>query len=180
MNEARRAQVLAVAADVFARTAITPEALSEIARMSKGEIIEELIAHNMEQTFTALQQVEAAPGPLLESLIDAVPAGVARNLAPEPGAVELELMAEAVRNPKVAEALRAADALARRRLSELLTGAHGTLRECGADELESRIELLFALFSGMRIRALMNPALKRDALIAAVRPVVRMMLTPGS
>jgi hypothetical protein len=89
-------------------------------------------------------------------------------------------MAEAVRNPKVAEALRAADALARRRLSELLTGAHGTLRECGADELESRIELLFALFSGMRIRALMNPALKRDALIAAVRPVVRMMLTPGS
>jgi hypothetical protein len=26
----------------------------------------------------------------------------------------------------------------------------------------------------------MNPALKRDALIAAVRPVVRMMLTPGS
>jgi DNA-binding transcriptional LysR family regulator len=109
MNEARRAQVLAVAADVFARTAITPEALSEIARMSKGEIIEELIAHNMEQTFTALQQVEAAPGPLLESLIDAVPAGVARNLAPEPGAVELELMAEAVRNPKVAEALRAAD-----------------------------------------------------------------------
>jgi hypothetical protein len=32
----------------------------------------------------------------------------------------------------------------------------------------------------MRIRALMNPALKRDALIAAVRPVVRMVLTPGN
>jgi hypothetical protein len=178
--EARRAQVLAVAADVFARTAITPEALSEIARMSKEEIIQELIAHNMERTFTVLRQVEAAPGPLLESLIDAVPAGVEQNLAPELGAVELEMMAEAVRNPKVAEALRAADALARRQVSALLSGARGTLRDCDADELESRIEVLFALFSGMRIRALMNPALKRDALIAAVRPVVRIVLTPGS
>jgi AcrR family transcriptional regulator len=179
MNEARRAQVLAVAADVFARTAITPAALAEIARMSKDQIIEELIAHNREQTFTALRQVEAAPGPVLESLIDAIPAGVEQNLAAEPGAVELELMAEAVRNPKVAEALRATDALARRQISELLTGPRGTLRDCGADELESRIEVLLALFSGMRIRALMNPALNRDALIAAVRPVVRKVLTPG-
>jgi len=180
MNEARRAQVLAVAADVFARTAITPKALAEIARMSKEEIIEELIAHNTEQTFTALRQVEAAPGPLLESLIDAVPAGVEQNLDREPGAVELELMAEAVRNPKVAESLRAADSAARRRFSELLTGERGSLRFCDADELESRIEVLFALFSGLRIRALMNPSLKRDALIAAVRPVVRMVLTRGS
>lgn len=108
-REARRAQVLAVAADVFARTAITPEALAEIARMSKQQIIEELIAHHMEQTFIVLRQAEAGPGSLLESLIDAVPAGVERNLDPEPGAVQLEMMAEAVRNPKVAEALRAAD-----------------------------------------------------------------------
>ena len=179
MNEARRAQVLAVAADVFARTAITPEALAGIARMSKEEIIEELIAHNMERTLTVLREAEAAPGPLLESLIDAVPAGVEQKLAPEPGAVEMELMAEAVRNPKVAESLRAADFVARRRLSELLTGARGSLRHCDADELDSRIEVLSALCCGMRIRALLNPALKRDALIDAVRPVVRRVLTPG-
>jgi TetR/AcrR family transcriptional repressor of uid operon len=177
---ARRAQVLAAVADVFARTAITPEALAEIARMSKEEMIEEVIARNMEQIFTVLRQVEAAPGPLLESFIDAVPAGVEQNLDPGPGAVQLELMAEAARNPKVAEALRATDALARRRMSELLTGERGTLRHCDADELESRIEVLFTLFGGMRIRMLLNPALKRDALIEAVRPVVRMVLTPGN
>jgi TetR/AcrR family transcriptional repressor of uid operon len=180
MNQARRAQVLAVAADVFARTAITPEALAGIARMSKQQIIEELIAHNTARTFTVLRQVETAPGSVLESLIDAVPAGVELHLDREPGSVELELMAEAVRNPKVAESLRAADSAARRRLSELLTGERGSLRLCDADELESRIEVLFALFSGLRIRALMNPSLKRDALIAAVRPVVRRVLTPGS
>jgi hypothetical protein len=89
------------------------------------------------------------------------------------------MMAEAVRNPKVAEALRAADALARRQVREVLAGARGPLRDCDADELESRIEVLFSLFDGMRIRALLNPALKRDALIAAIRPVVRMVLTPG-
>lgn len=178
-SRAHRAQVLAAAAEVFARTAITPAALAELARMSKDEIIEELIAHHMEQTFTLLRQVQAAPGPLLESLIDAVPEGVARNLAAQPGAVELELMAEAVRNPKVADALRGADELARRQTRELLTGPRGTLRHCDADELESRIEVLFALFGGMRIRALKNPALKPGALIAVLLPVVRMVLTPG-
>ena len=178
--KARRAQVLAAAADVFARTAITPEALAELARMSKQEMIEEVIARNMEHIFTVLRQVEAAHGPLLESFIDAVPAGVEHELDPEPAAMQLELMAEATRNPKVAEALRAADALARCRMRELLTGERGTLCHCDADELESRIEVLFALFGGMRTRMLMNPALKCDALIAAVRPVVRMVLTPGS
>jgi AcrR family transcriptional regulator len=178
-TEARRAQVLAAAADVFARTAITPAALVELARMSKEEIIEELMAHHVEQTFTLLREIHAAPGPLLEILIDAVAGGVEQNLAAEPGAVELELMAEAVRNPKVAAALRSADALARRQTRELLTGPRGTLRGCDAAELESRIEVLFALFGGIRIRALKNPALRRDALIAVLRPVVRMVLTPG-
>jgi hypothetical protein len=113
---------------------------------------------------------------LLESFIDAIPAGVEHNLDPEPAAVELELMAEATRNPKVADALRGADALSRRWMRELLTGKRGPLRDCDADELESRIEVLFALFGGLRIRMLMNPALDRDALIAAVRPLVRMLL----
>src|SRR5467141_3926972 len=129
-SRAHRTQVLAAAAEVFARTAITQAALVELARMSKEEIIEELIAHHMEQTFTLLREIHAAPGPLLESLIDAVAGGVEQNLAAEPGAVELELMAEAVRNPKVADALRSADALARRQTRELLTGPRGTLRGC--------------------------------------------------
>src|SRR5258708_28153859 len=99
-SRAHRAQVLAAAAEVFARTAITPAALAELARMSKDEIIEELIAHHMEQTFTLLRQVQAPPGPLLESLIDAVPEGRARDPAAEPGARALELVAEAGRHPQ--------------------------------------------------------------------------------
>src|SRR5258706_12909344 len=145
-SRAHRAQVLAAAAEVFARTAITPAALAELARMSKDEIIEELIAHHMEQTFTLLRQLQAPPGPLLESLIDAVPEGVARNLAAEPGAGELELMAEAVRNPKEADALPGADELARQQTRELLTGPRRPLRHCDADELESPIGVWFALF----------------------------------
>src|SRR5258706_10743329 len=92
-SRAHRAQVLAAAAEVFARTAITPAALAELARMSKDEIIEELIAHHMEQTFTLLRQVQAAPRPLLESLIYAVPGGVAGNLAAEAGGLGLGMVA---------------------------------------------------------------------------------------
>src|SRR5260221_6830871 len=86
-SSAHRAQVLAAAAEVFARTAITPAALAELARMSKDEIIEELIPHHMEQTVTLLRQVRDAAGPLVVTLVDAVPEGVARELRAEAGAV---------------------------------------------------------------------------------------------
>src|SRR5260221_13458028 len=107
-SRAHRAQVLAAAAEVFARTAITPAALAELARMSKAEIIEELIAHHMEQTFTLLRQGQAAPRPLLENLIDAVPESVARDPPARPGAVGLEVMAGGGRHTQGGDAPRRA------------------------------------------------------------------------
>ena len=191
LAEARRAQVLNAAADCFRRRGYHAAAMAEIARIagmspghiynyfrSKEEIIEAIIARDMEQMFTQWRQLEATPGPLLEALLGGLPEGVDRNLDLERGA-QLEMMAEAARNPKVAKLLRAADARARQRLREMLTGPRGTLRDCDADELDGRIEVLLALSGGMPIRALMNPALKRDVLIAALRPVCRMALTPG-
>jgi AcrR family transcriptional regulator len=169
MNErvARRAQVLAAAAEVFARTGITHEEVAGLARMSKEELVDEVIARNLQHTLGLLRQVEEASGALLDDTLDAVG-----------GAVQLELMAEATRNPKVADALRAADARVRERLRELLTGARGTLRHCDAADIESRIEMLLAIFGGMPLRTLMNPALNRDTLIAVVRPVLRVLLEP--
>ena len=124
-----------------------------------------------------LRLVEEASGELLDNLLDAVPAGLEQKLDSALSTVQLEVLAEATRNPKVADALRAADARARKRLRELLAGERGTLRHCDGAEIESRIEVLLALFGGMPIRRLMNPGLKRDALIAAIRPVVRTVLT---
>ena len=47
-------------------------------------------------------------------------------------------------------------------------------------ELDCCIEMISAIFSGLLIRALMNPSLKREALVAALRPVLRTTLTPST
>jgi TetR/AcrR family transcriptional regulator, repressor for uid operon len=60
---------------------------------------------------------------------------------------------------------------------ELLTGPRGMLSQCDA-ELDGRIEVINAIFSGLLIRALLNPSLKPEAVIAALRPVLRIALTP--
>ncbi|MFX5570652.1 TetR family transcriptional regulator C-terminal domain-containing protein, partial [Acinetobacter baumannii] len=85
---------------------------------------------------------------------------------------ELEMIGEAARNSKVAAVLRSADALTRQNIRELFTGPRGMLARCDTDELEGRIEVISAIFSGLLIRALMNPSLEREAMIAALRPVL--------
>jgi hypothetical protein len=41
-----------------------------------------------------------------------------------------------------------------------------------------RIEVINTICNGLLIRALMNPSLKREAVITALRPVLRTALTP--
>jgi len=50
------------------------------------------------------------------------------------------------------------------------------LSQCDTDELDCRIEVINAIC--LLIRALMNPSLKREAVITALRPVLRTALTP--
>ena len=74
-------------------------------------------------------------------------------------------LAEAQRNPKIAQMLQTSDKLMRDRFCKLLTSA-------GADEPEKRAELLLAFFSGLPARALRHPAQERQSLVDVLVPVV--------
>jgi len=52
------------------------------------------------------------------------------------------------------------------------------LSQCDTDELDCRIEVINTICNGLLIRALTNPSLKREAVITALRPVLRTALTP--
>jgi TetR/AcrR family transcriptional repressor of uid operon len=188
----RRDQVLAAAADCFRRRGYHGAAMAEVARTagmspghiynyfeSKEEIIEAIVARDVEEMMSILGELQARPGPLVDAMVEGVQTGVDKNLDLERGALQLEMLAEAARNPKVAAALRESDAQARSRLRALLTGPEGTLREAGQNEVDGRIELLAAMFGGLAVRAVVNPGLDRAALIAIMRPVMRLILTQG-
>jgi hypothetical protein len=89
------------------------------------------------------------------------------------------MIAEATRNPNAQVLLRSADTLARPGVRELLCGPRGMLSQCNTDELDCRIEVINAICNGLLVRALVNPSLKRETVIAALRPLLRIALTPS-
>jgi TetR/AcrR family transcriptional regulator, repressor for uid operon len=191
LAEARREQVLAAAARCFRRHGYHGASMAEIAEaaamsaghiyhyfQSKEALIEAIVAKAAKEMFSTLRALQDQPGELLDAIIDGLHTAVDRNLDTERGALLLEMIAEAGRNPKVAALLRSADALARQGVRELLTGPRGTLSQCDTDDLDSRIEVINAISSGLLVRALLNPSLRRESVIAVLRPVLRTALTP--
>jgi TetR/AcrR family transcriptional regulator, repressor for uid operon len=191
LAETRREQVLNAAADCFRKHGYHAASMAEIACAaamspghiyhyfeSKDAIIEAIIAKDVEELFSIMRELQDRPGELLDAIIDGLHLSVDQHLDTEGGALLLEMLAEAARNPKVAALLRSCDALMLQRVRDLLTRPRGMLSQCDTDELDARMEVINAIFGGLLIRALVNPSLKREALIAALRPVLRVALSP--
>lgn len=173
LADVRRRQILDAAADVFARRGFHAASMAEIARsfgMSAGHIynwfdskealIEALVERDM-ANFTAF--VSAArdaqdPRPLLLQQADL---RANELLDPARAALQVEILAEASRNPKIAAIVRRADATVRQGLSELL--AKPLRLCCKPPELAARIELLMSVFEGLLVRAVRHPELDREA-----------------
>lgn len=92
------------------------------------------------------------------------------------GPLRLEILAEASRNPKVAERLRRIDHLVRDMMRELLASSAVAGSEGLARDQLARIEVLIALFDGMMTRALRNPDLDIPPLRQLLRDLIAQLL----
>lgn len=173
LADVRRRQILDAAADVFARRGFHAASMAEIARsfgMSAGHIynwfdskealIEALVERDMANftAFVSAARDEQDPRPLLLQQADL---RANELLDPARAALQVEILAEASRNPKIAAIVRRADATVRQGLSELL--AKPLRLCCKPPELAARIELLMSVFEGLLVRAVRHPELDREA-----------------
>src|SRR5690606_38156830 len=118
-SEARRAQILAAARACFRRHGFDGASIAQISReagMSAGHIYhyfenkEAIIAAIAEQDLDRLLEMTAelrAARDILAAIAECSADGVRDNLEPEEAALKLEIVAEAARNPRVAEIVRA-------------------------------------------------------------------------
>jgi AcrR family transcriptional regulator len=191
LAEARRNQVLTAAADCFRRKGYHGAGMAEISKTagmsaghiynyfdSKEAIIEAIIQRDMEEMFSVFQQFEDQPGELLDIMLEGSEQGVDRHMDREQGALELEMLAEAARNQKVAFLLQQSDTHARARMRRLLTGERSLVKDSTDKELDGRINVLFALFGGLTLRRTLYPELQRDTILLALKPVIRTLLLP--
>ncbi len=191
LAEARRNQVLTAAAECFRRKGYHGAGMAEISKTagmsaghiynyfdSKEAIIEAIIQRDMEEMFSIFQQFEDDPGDLLTIMLDGADQGVERHIDKEKNALELEMLAEAARNQKVAFLMQKSDCHARARMRRLLTGERSLVKASTEQELDARINVIFAMIGGLSIRRTLYPELSKETILLALRPALRTLLSP--
>jgi len=182
----RQEQILDAAAACFAREGFHGTSIARISKAagmspghiyhffaSKEAIIAALVERKLEESLAIFRQFENAED-LFQAMLDRVDQGLAERTDPDRAALELEILAEAARNPNVAASVRAADRVRRERLASLLARLPRSPRD--ADELAAVGDVVMALFEGLTARAVHHPELDRAALPSRLRAVLRGLL----
>ncbi len=143
---------------------------------SKEAIIIAIVESQQEEVLALLDQVEGSAAPLADALVDEAARGVDSCMDLASTALMLEVLAEAARNPKVAEVVQASDAVVRARMREMLAKAMGGADPAAVPDMEDRVESLFTLFQGIPVRAIRNPSLDRERMVRIVRDMIRWIL----
>lgn len=188
--EARREQIRVAAAECFRRHGFHGSSIariSKVAGMSPGHIyhyfankeaiIAEIVAQDLHRVLTLIAEMSSADD-VLDAMLARAAEGVAEHLDSVKAALRLEIVAEAARNPGIAEIVRSAD----RRSRAGLTEAVRRVRRAGGhqdseDAIAGRVEVIVAMFEGLQIRSVRNPGLDRDAVAQVFQQVLRDLLT---
>ncbi|MBM3117915.1 TetR/AcrR family transcriptional regulator [Jeongeupia naejangsanensis] len=187
-GEARCNQVLDAAADCFRQRGFHGASMSELAKaagMSVGHIYHYF--ENKEAIIAAIVERDVAEIlALLDSLHDEE--DILQALIREAGnnleeatcgsddALQLEVLAEATRNPKVLAMVRDGDRLARNRLAETITKGRAMRGLAPLADLEARSEIIIALFEGLTCRNVRNPGVPLDAIATVLRSTLQNLL----
>lgn len=189
----RRRQVLDAAAQCFREYGFHGTSIvriSQVAGMSPGHIYhyfrnkEAIVAGIVEQNIQevlgrmrAIRQASEKVG-VVEACLAEAEAGVAMRSEKAPASLNLEILAEATRNPAIGDSIRQADALMRRSVRELFLELP-SMRRLPRGELEARITVVNTLFDGLSIRTLLDPALDQRATSKVIKQVIRHLLEGG-
>jgi TetR/AcrR family transcriptional repressor of uid operon len=140
---------------------------------NKEAIVAAIVARELERVLMLTAEVQAAED-MLEALALRTKSGVLLNLDPQAAGLKLEIVAEASRNPAIAKIVRAADSQRSAGLEETLKAlrqAHGLADD--AATITTIAEVIAALFEGLMVRAIRNPAADRESIARKFQPLIR-------
>lgn len=189
-SDARRAQILAAATDCFREHGFHGASIAKISQASgmspghiyhyfenKEAIIEAIVAQDLERMLTLNSELRSASD-VKGALIERTAEGVLGKLDPQAAGLQLEIIAEAARNPRVADIVEAADRNCRASLAETIRNLR---RAAGFEDTETSIagmvEVLAAMFEGLQFRTIRNPDIDKDVVIDMFRRVIHNLLS---
>ena len=188
--DARRAQIRAAAAECFRQHGFHGTSIAQISKaagMSTGHIyhyfenkeaiIADIVAQDLQRLLTLTAELRAASD-VKAAMIERAVEGVQENLDPGVAGLQLEIVAEAARNPHIAGIVRTADLQCRSSLTETIR----TLRQAAGHQdseatVAGMVEAISAMFEGLKIRTIRNPDIDRDMVVKMFRRMVSDLLS---
>jgi AcrR family transcriptional regulator len=178
-NEDRREKLLQAAERCFVASGFHGARMAQIAKEagmspghiyhyfdSKEQIIAEMVRANSGEKREMVERFEAAGDEVVDYMVGNLEESIDSSTDPFWSALTLEMAAEATRNPEIAEVMRSTDCEIKSRVLACLVG------QSGKDDIETRLEVLIALFQGLGVRNIINPELDKAAVVRVIREVV--------
>lgn len=188
--EARRDQIRSAAADCFRQHGFHGTSIAQISKaagMSTGHIyhyfenkeaiIADIVAEDLQRLLTLTAELRAASD-VKAAMIERAVEGVQDNLNPGNAGLQLEIVAEAARNPHIAGIVQAADRQCRESLAATIrTQRLAAGHRDGEAMLAGMVEAMSAMFEGLRVRTIRNPDIDRDMVVHLFRRMVSDLLS---
>ncbi|WP_168163838.1 TetR/AcrR family transcriptional regulator [Jeongeupia sp. USM3] len=187
-GEARCNQVLDAAADCFRQRGFHGASMAEVARaagMSVGHIyhyfankeaiISAIVERDVAEILALLESLQSEDD-LLQALVREAGNNLEEASCGYDDALQIEVLAEATRNPKVLAMVRDGDRLARERLAETITKGRAMRGLPPLADLEARTEIVIALFEGLSCRNIRNPGVPIEAIAKLLRSTLQHLL----
>lgn len=188
-SELRKQHLLDAATDCFRQYGVHGSSIAMIcqaAGMSPGHIyyyfsnkeaIVQAIAERDENDIAEMiQQLEQdSTEDLVTRLIRQVPAIVERNSDPAYVGLVIALVAEAVRNPAVAQILQRTDEAVQTRMLKTIERVGGPLR-MHPTALKLRVRMIATLFNGLALRSIVEPRRDQAAISQLISEQIHLLL----
>lgn len=188
-SEIRRRQILDAAVECFRRQGFhgtSMATISKAAKMSVGHIyhyfenkeaiISAIAERDVQDLMTMFSGFNQADD-ILDSMKTACGDGFDRHTDIPAAILDLEIVVEATRNPKVEAIVQASDRVIRQTvIATMKRGLAARGRHLSDQELAARFELIAALFEGLSIRIIRNPSLDRAALFSGFQKAFESIL----
>jgi TetR/AcrR family transcriptional regulator, repressor for uid operon len=184
---ARRQQVLDAAAECFRRRGFHAASMAEIAKTAgmspghiynlfenKDDIIAAIVERDCVDLMNRIAELQQEDDVMQKMLTDTERA-IDESAQVADAALELEVLAEASRNPKLAAVVHQAEAQVHRKAQDLIRQSLGAQADTlPPEEIQGRALLLAALFNGLTAMSVRQPTLAQQ--VPAMAPVMRRML----
>jgi AcrR family transcriptional regulator len=189
--QARRQQVLTAAAECFRRRGFHGASMAEIAKtagMSPGHIYN--LFENKDDVITAI--VERDRDEIVRRIQETLDGddvagamlGCIEESFQEPdreaeAALNLEVLAEASRNPKLAAVVVGSETMIRNKAMVLIRMALGPAADTlPPDEIEARATVVGAVFNGLMVLSVSQPQLNQAAVTRVMQRIMRLLIEP--